>query len=252
MSTINIKNFQGLNNTLILYSLSIWWQGQLVYNIFTTGMHTRRNTWLTWSCIFSSMWLQSPVVDSLWFLVTVPALHLSGIEAQLLPTMSHGYDNTTDMVPFWAVMTAHCVRIVHCNTCSYQHDILIPSDPLWAKLWKCVKLLNWGHHMPFKTDMQSPWLNRLMNKDNQYNTNRQNRSHSLSTNGCRLSNSKFPIQDRWCWQHMAKLYLQTLARNASSGICKWELLQPVIQNKNHIVLPAAVNINSPRSSDCHW
>ena len=31
-----------------------------------------------------------------------------------------------------------------------------------------------------------------------------------------------------------------------------ELRQPVLQNKNPIVLPAAVNINSPRSSDCYW
>lgn len=190
-------------------------------------MHTRRNTWLTWSCIFSSMWLQSPVVDSLWFLVTVPALHLSGIEAQLLPTMSHGYDNTTDMVPFWAVMTAHCVRIVHCNTCSYQHDILIPSDPLWAKLWKCVKLLNWGHHMPFKTDMQSPWLNRLMNKDNQYNTNRQYRSHSLSTNGCRLSNSKFRSKivdvDSTRQNFICKLLLAMLHQAYANGNCYSQL-----------------------------
>ena len=30
-----------------------------------------------------------------------------------------------------------------------------------------------------------------------------------------------------------------------------EMRQPVLQNKNLIVLPAAVNINSPRSSDCY-
>lgn len=215
-------------------------------------MHARRSTWLTWSCIFSSMWLQPPVVDSLWFLVTVPALHLSEKEAQLLPTMSHGYDNTID-----TILGSNDSPLCEDSTLQNLFVSTWHFDSEWSslgKLWRYVKskTLTGVTNKPFKTDMQSPWLKRLMNKDNQYKLTGSRDQHGLSTNGCRLGNSKFPIQDCWCWQHTAKLYLQTLARNVPSDICKWELLQPVIQNKNHIVLPAAVNINSPRSSDCHW
>ena len=114
-SDVYCKYTKLVRDTLILYLYFII--GPVYNNIPHRNAHKTQHL-LTWACIFSYMWLQSPVVDSLWFLVTVPVLHLSGKEAQLLPTMSHGYDNTTDMVPFWAVMTAHCVRRVHCKTCN--------------------------------------------------------------------------------------------------------------------------------------
>ena len=112
-----------------MYSLSI-----INYraSLFATGMPTRYITWVVSPHLQSLMCLQSAVVDSpvvCSYSSSAPPLRRMGSqEAQLLPTMSHGCDNTTDTTT-WQLCQHHCVGIVH----SYQHDISILSDPLQAE-----------------------------------------------------------------------------------------------------------------------